>query len=372
MAEGFSLKDQLFNRDKTRYLAGLFAGADVAFDAAAFEAAVMGRLPELELKARIHWIADCLAAHVPGALETVAPVIRRALPPPLDPALTDDDFGDFIFAPLGEWVSALTETEADLPLALDLLEEITQRFSMEYAIRPLLKRWPEPVLARMLDWTGHDSYHVRRFASEGTRPRLPWGLAVGLPPRATLPVLDALHGDRARFVTRSVANHLNDIAKSDPQQVVDCLTNWQGQGLQSQKELDWITSHALRGLVKAGDPRALTLLGYDPKLALRAELSLPQRVRIGDRLELQCSLSGPKGARVLVDYALTFQRAGGRTSTKVFKWKQGRLGAEALHLAKSHPLKAQASTFTLQPGPHRVTLMVNGQPRAEGTVDFTR
>lgn len=372
MAEGFSLKDQLFNRDKTRYLAGLFAPAHAAFDAEAFEAAVMARLPELELKERIHWIADCLAAHVPGELATVAPVILRALPPPLDPRLTDDDFGDFIFAPLGEWVTSLTQSEADLPLALDLLQEITQRFSMEYAIRPLLKRWPEAVLARAHDWTRHDSYHVRRFASEGTRPRLPWGLAVGLPMEAALPLLDTLHGDRARFVTRSVANHLNDIAKKDPQLVVDRLTDWQGRGMQAQKELDWITAHALRGLVKAGDPRALRLLGYDPDLALTATLTLPERVQIGDKLNLSCALTGPKGARVLVDYALTFQRAGGKTSIKVFKWTQSRLGAEGLSLAKAHPLKAQASTFTLLPGAHRVTLLVNGQPRAEGEVEFTR
>jgi len=370
MAEAFSLKDQLFNLEKTRYLAGLFSAADPAFDAAGFESAVMARLLDLELKERINWLAAQLSAHVPGGLAQVAPVIMAALPPPLDPNLRDDDFGDFIFAPIGEWVTALTEEEADLPLALDLLEAITQRFSMEYAIRPLLKRWPEPVLARVTKWVAHDSYHVRRLASEGTRPRLPWGLAVNLPLSAPLPILDRLHGDPTRFVTRSVANHLNDIAKKDPQMVIDRLTDWQGQGMQAQKELDWITSHALRGLVKAGDPRALRLLGYDPDLELTARLQLPVSVRIGDKLALGADLQGAQGARVLVDYALTFQRAGGKTSTKVFKWKTGSLGAGSLSLQKSHPLKAQASTFTLLPGAHQVTLMVNGVPRAEGEVEL--
>ncbi|MCG7624893.1 hypothetical protein [Epibacterium sp. Ofav1-8] len=370
MAEKFSLKDQLFNLQKTRYLAGLFASATSDFDAAGFEASVMARLLDLELKDRINWIAEQLAVYVPGPLSQVAPVIVAALPPPLDPSLRDDDFGDFIFAPLGEWVTALTTQEADLPLALDTLEALTQRFSMEFALRPLLKRWPDPVLSRMMQWTDHDHYHVRRLASEGSRPRLPWGLAVNLPLEAPLPILDRLHRDPARFVTRSVANHLNDIAKKEPQIVIDRLTDWQGQGMQAQKELDWITAHALRGLVKAGDPRALRLLGYDPDLELTARLQLPASVRIGDKLALGADVQGVRGARVLVDYALTFQRAGGKTATKVFKWKTGSLGADGLSLQKSHPLKAQASTFTLLPGAHRVTLLVNGVPRAEGEVEL--
>ena len=368
MAEAFSLKDQLFNIDKIRYLAGLFAGADPRFDAAAFEEDVMARLLDLELKARIHWIAEQLAAHVPGPLSAVAPVILRALPPPLDPSRTDDDFGDFIFAPLGEWVTALTRQPEELPLALDMLEALTQRFSMEYAIRPLLKQWPEQVLERVLGWTDHDNYHVRRLATEGTRPRLPWGLAVDLPLTATTPILDRLHGDPARFVTRSVANHLNDIAKKAPEIVIDRLTDWQARGLQADKELAWLTSHALRGLVKAGDPDALRLLGYDPDLAVTAQLTLPQEVRIGDRLALACDLQGPTGARVLVDYAIQFQRPGDKFSTKVFKWKIGQLGPKGLQLSKFHPLRAQASTFTLVAGAHRVTLLVNGVPRAEAEV----
>lgn len=138
----------------------------------------MSRLPELELKQRIAWIADCLKTAFPGALPDVAPVILRALPPPLDPSLSDDDFGDFIFAPLGFWVGQVGADHPDL--ALDVLAELTQRFSMEWAIRPFLNGHPDLVLDRMQDWCGHSSYHVRRLVSEGTRPRLPWGQAVGL------------------------------------------------------------------------------------------------------------------------------------------------------------------------------------------------
>lgn len=369
MASGFSLKDQLFNREKVRYLAGLFSAAEAGFDAEAFEAQVMAELPALELKQRIALIAQVLADHLPAALTEAAPILLKALPPPLDPGKTDDDFGDFIFAPLGEYVAA-RGLEAHRDLSLDLLEEITQRFSMEWAIRPFLNRWPDEVLARMQDWAGHSSYHVRRLVSEGTRPRLPWGEAVGLALGAPLPLLDRLHGDGARFVTRSVANHLNDIAKKDPDLVMDRLQHWHQAGQQQRKELDWMTGHALRGLVKAGHPRAMEMLGYDPDLALDARIRVPDSVRIGGALDFSCRLDGAAGAPVLVDYILHFQRPGGKTSAKVFKLKQAKISGGTLELGKKHKLKGDATTFKLVPGPHRVELMVNGKVRAEAAFEL--
>ncbi|KIC10070.1 hypothetical protein RA19_13035 [Leisingera sp. ANG-M1] len=369
MASGFSLKDQLFNRDKVRYLAGLFAAAEAGFDASEFEEQVMAELPALELKQRITLIADVLARHLPEALPDAAPVLLKALPPPLDPSKSDDDFGDFIFAPLGEYVAA-RGVEAHRDLSLDLLEEITQRFSMEWAIRPFLNRWPAEVLARMEHWAGHSSYHVRRLVSEGTRPRLPWGEAVGLDLAEPLPLLDSLHGDGTRYVTRSIANHLNDIAKKDPDLVMDRLESWHAAGKQQRKELDWMTSHALRGLVKAGHPRAMAMLGYDPELALEAHIEVQDTVRIGDALDVACRLEGAAGAPVLVDYILHFQRSGGKASAKVFKLKQAKLAGGKLELGKKHKLKGDATTFKLVPGPHRIELMVNGKVRAEAAFEL--
>ncbi|OED48675.1 hypothetical protein AB838_09120 [Rhodobacteraceae bacterium (ex Bugula neritina AB1)] len=370
MDGGFSLKDQLFNREKVHYLAELFATADSRFDAAGFEAQVMADLPALELKQRMTLIADVLADHLPDALPEAAPILLRALPPPLDPSKTDDDFGDFIFAPLGEFVAA-KGVHAHPQLSLDLLEEITQRFSMEWAIRPFLNRWPEDVLARMQDWVGHSSYHVRRLVSEGTRPRLPWGEAVGLSLDQPLPLLDRLHSDGARYVTRSIANHLNDIAKKDPDLVMDRLEAWQTAGAQSAKELAWMTSHALRGLVKAGHPRAMKMLGYDPDLELEAAVVVKsEKVRIGDALEFATHLKGQAGSPVLVDYILHFQRPGGKVSAKVFKLKQTKISGKLLTLDKRHKLKGNASTFKLVPGPHRMELMVNGKVRAEAVFEL--
>ncbi len=320
MAQNFSLKDQLFNAEKTRYLAGLFADADTSFDAPAFEAQVMSRLPELELKERMAWIAECLQQAVPGDLPDIAPVLLRALPPPLDPTKSDDDFGDFIFAPLGDWVVAVGLDHPDL--ALDVLEELTQRFSMEWAIRPFLNHYPDQVLARMEQWCGHDSYHVRRLVSEGTRPRLPWGQAVGLELTDPLPLLDRLHTDPTRYVTRSVANHLNDITKKDPDLVLGRLRTWSGAGQQAADELRWMTSHTLRGLVKAGHPEAMRMLGYDPDADITTSVQVRGEARVGAALEFDVTLDGDGDHPVLVDYIIHFQRPGGKTSAKVHKLKQ--------------------------------------------------
>lgn len=368
MSQGYSLKDQLFNEEKSRYLAGLFAVADTSFDADTFHTRVMSRLLDLELKERMAWIADCLQAAVPGDLPQVAPVILRALPPPLDPTKTDDDFGDFIFAPLGDWVAAVGIDHPDL--ALDVLEELTQRFSMEWAIRPFLNRYPDQVLARMAAWCDHDSYHVRRLVSEGTRPRLPWGQAVGLDLTDPLSLLDRLHSDPTRYVTRSVANHLNDITKKNPDLVLDRLQGWATAGKQQPDELNWMTAHTLRGLVKSGNPRAMKMLGYDPDAEISASVQVTTEARIDGALEFDVTLTGDGQQPVLVDYIIHFQRPGGKTSAKVHKLKQTSLRDGALTLSKKHKLKGNATTFKLVPGAHRLEVQVNGRIRASESFDL--
>ena len=373
MAAGYSLKDQLFNAERVRYLAGLFGAADAGFDAAEFEVSVMARLPDLELKQRIQWIADCLSASLSGPLPETVPILRAALPPPLDPTLTDNDFGSFIFAPLGEYVVA-AGLDDHPDLSLDLLAEITQRFSMEWAIRPFLNRWPDLVLTRMQDWAHHPNYHVRRLVSEGTRPRLPWGQAVGLRLDQPLALLDGLHGDPTRYVTRSVANHLNDITKKDPDLAMDRLDSWADQWVQNKTELDWMTSHALRGLVKSGHPRALKMLGYDPDATMKCTIAVkPGPVQIGGALDVICHITPHRDTPVLVDYVIWFRKADGAERSKVFKLKKAVAKAnQPLVMTKSHRLKGDATTFRLFPGSHRIDLQVNGQVRDSASFDLTQ
>ncbi|MGR3551240.1 hypothetical protein [Pseudooceanicola sp.] len=370
MAKGAPLKDLFFNATKVGDLAARFRAVDPGFDPE-FEARVLGRFPELELKQRMAWIAECLAPALPSDFAHAAEIIEAALPPPLDPTRRDGDFGDFIYAPLGEYAVA-HGLEHHRDRTLDLLEALTQRFSMEYAIRHVINRWPDDSYARFEVWAHHPSYHVRRLVSEGTRPRLPWGIGITTPIARALPLLDRLCEDDARFVTRSVANHMNDISKVDADAVLQRLDCWQAEA-RRKEEVAWLTRHALRGLIKAGHPQAFALLGYDPEATLTAELTLASPIiRIGEALDMAITLTAPETCVVLIDYILEFHRPSGRPGRKVFKLRQGRVAPDApLTLSKQHMMRGDATTFRLHPGPHRLYLQINGKIRDSAGFELT-
>lgn len=369
MAQGFSLKDQLFNPQTVGILGDHFEKAGV-FDAAPFVRDVVAQMGPLELKARINLIAQVLADYLPRDFPAACDAILAALPPALDPAKSDDDFGHFIYAPLG----VFTETHgiaAHRDQSLDLLAQITQRFSMEFSIRAFLNAHQAATLERMQDWITHDSYHVRRLVSEGTRPKLPWGQGVGLTAAQTLPLLDRLHSDKTRFVTRSVANHLNDISKSNANAVIDRLSAWQGAAAQTKPELNWMRKHALRGLIKAGHPDAMLHLGYGPDAQVDVTQFgvTPNPVPIDDIADISFTVNVPKDAPLIIDYVIDFMKANGKTAPKVFKCKQvtAKAGVPVL-IRKKHRFKGDATTFRLHKGAHRIHVQING--RIVQSLDF--
>lgn len=372
MAEKFSLKDHLFNPQTMAQLATEFAAGLPGFDAERFQAEALSGFGERELMERMEWMADCLEGQLAKDFPTMADQLEAAMPAPLDPALRDDDFGQFIHAMPGI-LAVRHGLEDHRERALDLLYEATKRFSMEFYIRPFLNRWPEETLARLARWAADDNYHVRRLVSEGTRPRLPWARSVTLETGQRVPLLARLYSDKTRYVTRSVANHLNDIAKKEPELVISLLQEWQQEGRQDAKELAWMTRHALRVLVKQGHAGALDLLGYRGNVPVRASLTLgADSYAIGERLAIGCELATDQDLPVMVDYRITFARAGGKTAEKVFKLKVAEIKAgNPLTLSKSHFLKGDATTFTLYPGPHAVVLQVNGQDLARADFELT-
>ncbi|MCE0504246.1 hypothetical protein LR948_02675 [Roseivivax sp. GX 12232] len=362
---GFSLADQLFNAETVGVLATEHAHLP-GVDAARFAARATEGLAERRLLERLDWIAACLGEELPRDFPAMAEALEAAMPPPLDPGRSDDDFGRFIHAVPGV-LAVRHGLDAHPERALDLIHAATQRFSMEFYIRPFITRWPEVTLPRLAAWAEDPNYHVRRLVSEGTRPRLPWATALSLSPEVTLPLLDRLHADPTRYVTRSVANHLNDIAKTAPELVTARLADWQAEGRQARAELDWMTRHALRGAIKRQEPGALRLLGFDPDAPVEAQLDLtPEPVRIGARLGISVRVESAAPQRLLVDYRIRFHRPSGRPGEKVFKLGTGeaRPGAPLI-LEKAHLLKAGATTFTWHPGPHALILQINGRDRAE-------
>lgn len=366
MSERFSLRDHLFNKDTLGQLAGELALGVPGFDADRFLSGVLPKLPELELMARLEAIADGIEAQLSSDFNEMADQIEAALPPPLDPSLRDDDFGQFIHAYPGI-LAVRHGLEGHRDRALDLLHAATQRFSMEYYIRPFLNRWPDQTLARLATWAEDDNYHVRRLVSEGTRPKLPWARAISLDPLVPLDLLDRLHADPTRYVTRSVANHLNDIAKIAPDAVLGRLRTWTDEGRQAPKEMGWMTRHALRTLVKQGDPQALALLGYRSDVPVAVQLAIAEtEIARGDPLVFDVTLRAEDDLPVLVDYVIRFRKSDGTLAPKVFKLKQAAITAGTpLVLRKTHKLKWDATTFRLFPGAQSLGIQVNGVIRAE-------
>jgi hypothetical protein len=211
---------------------------------------------------------------------------------------------------------------------------------------------------------------VRRLCSEGSRPRLPWGLRLkGLiaDPAPTLPILEALQDDPSAYVRRSVANHLNDIAKDHPQRVVAWVQRWLPEAPPARATL---LKHASRTLIKQGNAAMLALWGAGTPLDGRCRLRLSaRRVVVGDSLDFELTLrsTARSDQRLLIDYAVHHVKADGKARPKVFKGWTLVLGAgEVRCLARRHSLR-EVTTRRYHAGRHALDLRINGSVVAEAT-----
>ncbi|MDX6742238.1 DNA alkylation repair protein [Actinocorallia sp. A-T 12471] len=286
-------------------------------------------------------------------------------------ALRDPAFTGWMVWPVTEAVVTRAleeETPAAFDEALTLLMELTPVFTGEFAIRRLLRADLDRALAIVTGWTDHPDEHVRRLASEGTRPRLPW--AVRVPeilarPLATRALLDALHHDPSEYVRRSVANHVNDISHADPALAVEIAAGWDALSPSGEHTARTVR-HALRTAVKRGHPGALTLLGFTPdvQVTVTGPRLTSLEVPVGSHLDFafEVANTGQSAARLVIDYVVHYRKATGRTNPKVFKLTACSLPpGERLTFTRRHPLKP-LSTRPLHPGPHSLTLQINGTP----------
>ncbi len=309
MSSGFSLKDQLFNAEKVGYLAGLIANAYPPFESAEFTKSILKAFPDLELKQRITCIRQHLEKYLPNDFKQALSIILNALPAELDPNKTDDDFGDFIFAPLSDFVAKNGLQTQYLDLSLSALAQMTKRFSSEDAIRYFINAYPEQSFAFIRAMSRSDNYHQRRLASEGLRPKLPWCIGIDFDYKQSIEILDNLYFDSTRFVVRSVANHLNDIAKFDGDLVIKTLQKWHLENKQtSQKELDFLRRHALRTLIKKGNLAALELLGYQANPAIEVtDFKIDNKqISLGDCLIFSFKIKAQKTQNLMIDYCITY------------------------------------------------------------------
>jgi 3-methyladenine DNA glycosylase AlkC len=300
-------------------------------------------------------ISIVLHSQLPQDFRAALQILRQALP-----AISDQGFVKIVFPDYAE-VYGLDDWEASMPA----LEEFTQQMSAEFAIRPFIVRYPERTMTQMLTWAHHPNAEVRRLASEGCRPRLPWGIrltALQADPAPILPILELLKDDESESVRRSVSNNLNDIAKDHPGLVLDVLRRWQSH---DTPEIRKITSHALRTLVKQGNPEALALLGHSAEAALAVHnLAVePPAVAVGGTVTLSFDVESLSNQPqdLIIDYVVYHKKADGQLSPKVFKLTKRTIGpGKVLRVTKRHSF-APVTTRTYYAGEHAIEPKVNGQ-----------
>lgn len=343
-------------------IADVGASVSSRFDRDGFLSTASDGLDTLSIMERVRHIADALYVALPARYVDALEIIRA-----MTPQLTH-----------GFQAVAITEFVAryglsDFDRSMDALADLTRFGSAEFAIRPFLAQDTGRALAVMEGWTSHANEHVRRLASEGSRPRLPWAariLALKVDPTLAAPILEALKADPSAYVRKSVGNHLNDIAKDRPDWLLDRLADWPTDN----PKTTWIIRHALRTLIKEGEPRALALIGvrHGASVTVRRFSIEPHVVRRGETIAIDVELvsTSPDVQRLVVDYRVNYARAGGKTAAKVFKLRTFDMPAGQSATMGVRQAIRDFSTRRHHPGHHEVELIVNGLTMANTAFDI--
>jgi 3-methyladenine DNA glycosylase AlkC len=251
--------------------------------------------------------------------------------------------------------------------SMQAMEFITQFISCEFAVRPFIIRYPEKAMKQMLKWSKHKSLHVRRFSSEGARPRLPWAMALPAlkkDPSPLLPILENLKEDESEFVRKSVANNLNDIAKDHPDTVLKLVKQWQGVSPRT----DWIIKHGSRTLLRKANPQALKLFGLavsDKIVVDKLKLAVKQ-VTIGDKLDFSFTLTNTdnKPIKLRVEYGVDYMKSNGKANRKLFKITENTYQAGQAYSFKRSQSFRNLTTRKHYAGAHVLSVVINGQELA--------
>jgi 3-methyladenine DNA glycosylase AlkC len=316
---------------------------------------------QLELKQRIRHITISLGQSLPGAYAEALDIMNQ---------IAEKCSGfPYLFFPDFIEVFGLDHYE----LSIRHLEVFTKYSSAEFAVRPFIVKYTDVMMAQMLIWSEHPDPHVRRLASEGCRPRLPWSFALNdfkKDPTAILPILTALRQDPSEYVRKSVANNLNDIAKDHPQLVLQIAQDWYGK----HPDTNWIVKHACRTLLKQGHPAALALFGFEKLSAVTVkDLSLQNTdVSMGEDLTFAFTILNGTTApqKIRLEYGIDFVKSNGGRTCKIFKISEKTMESEQLLITKTHRWR-EITTRVHYAGEHRLSIRINGVEMAESLFHLT-
>ncbi len=345
-------------------------------------------LNDLELKARSLQITSALLKHLPqvtvGSVNDIYEKLINSLTPTSlideEKAISGGQISEhgiegWAIMPLADFIAfsylvlnehsevGSSQQQKTFVIAMQTLKEMTKRFTTEFAIRHLIKAAPEQAISLLNSWLDDKNYHVRRLISEGSRPRLPWGIQLSefvADPTPLLPLLEALKDDDELYVRRSVANNMNDIAKDHPELVAKLTSSWLNP---KNKQRLQLVKHACRTLIKNGNPTILSALGFSEIQLESAKLTVDNpRLLFGNSIQLVLTLNSTLNhdQAMNIDYRIHHQKANGTTSPKVFKWKTTTLKANtSINIIKKHTVK-HVTTRTYYPGIHKIEVLING------------
>ncbi len=256
--------------------------------------------------------------------------------------------------------------------SLNALGHFTQYSSSEFAIRLFLDKDPELGMFYMNNWAEHKHENVRRFASEGCRPRLPWAMVLPkfiVNPNPIIEVLEKLKDDESEFVRKSVANNLNDISKDHPEIVLEVCGRWYGKS----ERTNWIIKHACRTLLKQGNTRAMRLFGFgDPEYLEIRNLKMDNTtLKIGESLNFSFELINheDKECKVRLEYAVDFVKANGKHSRKIFQIIE-KTYLPGKYLIKRKHSFVDMTTRKHYPGMQKISIIVNGKEKVSDKIEL--
>ena len=309
----------------------------------------------LELKQRFRKISEsfktCLPQNYPTAVNILAQASQKFT------GFESLFFPDFIEA--YGW-----QDKKNYTASMQAIAQMTSGSSAEFAIRPFIENDPTQTFLQLYQWAESDNEHVRRLASEGSRPKLPWASHLKKlikDPTPTIKILEILKCDKSKYVQKSVANHLNDISKDHPDLVLDLVKTWQGLSPQT----DWIIKHACRTLLKEAHPQALVLFGYANASTIQVNhFECDEIVKKGEKLNFSFSLKDLKSlGKIRIEYAIYFMKANGKQNKKIFKIGESNYKEQQKEIQKHYSFKA-ISTRKYYTGEHQLAILINGQKKA--------
>lgn len=358
------LKNRYYHADTIRQLALRLKAVYPSFQTDDFVGDIMDETWDgLALKARMRKTTVHLGKYLPTDYAQALAVLDQVVvgyPP---------GFYDFALMCFPDFVEVYGQDACHWDLSIAALERYTPFSTSEFAVRPFIINDEERMMRQMAVWARHDNAHVRRLASEGCRPQLPWGQALNCfkkDPLPVLAVLELLKADPSLYVRKSVANNLNDISKTHPALIVKTARNWYGENAYT----DWIVKHGCRTLLKRGNREVLSLFGFadDDCVNIDNFALEAASVHIGEKLAFSFTVSAKDTTRARLEYGIDYVKANGRRSRKIFQISEILLkAAQEKTYMKTHTF-SDLSTRKHYPGIHSITLIVNGAER--GTLGF--